>query len=356
MVGAASLRGTAPVRRSGRDEVRRALRSLAAIALLGLCLFAASPARAADPPPTPPAAPAPEAEDPDIAAAKSLFYKGVSLMNAGDDEHALDRFLRSRALFPGAKNTKNAAICLEHLGRFDEALELYEELLTKHVDALDPGDQTALQALIPALRSKVASVEIVSNVSAPVSIDGRLRGKLPLAGPIRVLPGPHVLRVELEGYLPFQGPIEATAGGRLLVDATLQPVPRPTPVVAARKPPSPKASGGAPMWAWASGGAGLALLGVAAGFGLDGLAAQRSLDDHCDADLTCPGYDPTDENARKNRGLVVFISAGAVGLAGVGVGVAGLTTGAGDEEAAGQWLLRPALAERGGGLSAQTMW
>src|SRR5690349_19216075 len=60
-----------------------------------------------------------------------LNRQGLALLDAGRYEEALDRFQRSRAEAHTFKNTTNAAICLHRLGRYDEAMELYEELLEK---------------------------------------------------------------------------------------------------------------------------------------------------------------------------------------------------------------------------------
>jgi tetratricopeptide (TPR) repeat protein len=75
-----------------------------------------------------------------LEEAKELFRRGVTLLTAGDTERALESFLGSRALVPSGKNTANAAICLERLGRYDEALEMYEEVLARFSKDLDDED------------------------------------------------------------------------------------------------------------------------------------------------------------------------------------------------------------------------
>src|SRR5262245_28072816 len=62
-----------------------------------------------------------------LESARYFFHQGVELLLANQPERALDFFLRSRELVPSAKNTIDAGICLERLGRHDEALELYED-------------------------------------------------------------------------------------------------------------------------------------------------------------------------------------------------------------------------------------
>ena len=68
----------------------------------------------------------------------------MTLLQANDVERALAYFLRSRAEQASAKNTGNAAICLSRLGRYDEALEMYEELLLRFSGDLDAEDRATL--------------------------------------------------------------------------------------------------------------------------------------------------------------------------------------------------------------------
>src|SRR5262249_48881706 len=118
-----------------------------------------------------------------------------------DIERALDRFLRSRARVPSGKNTVNAAICLNRLGRYDEALEMFEEVVTKHMADLREADRATIAPAMQALRQKVGTLEISVDVEgAAVHVDSRARGRLPLAVPLRVNAGIHRIRVIKEGY------------------------------------------------------------------------------------------------------------------------------------------------------------
>src|SRR6185503_18456536 len=65
-----------------------------------------------------------------LEQAKELFRQGNELRKVGDFQRALDFYRRSRRLVPSVPNTLNAAFCLQQLGRYDEALQLYENLLT----------------------------------------------------------------------------------------------------------------------------------------------------------------------------------------------------------------------------------
>src|SRR5688500_13447169 len=99
-----------------------------AFALLALTLPASAQEVA---PPKPDAVPAPPGspesdETRRIEDARAHFEAGVALFDEQAWDAALAEFLTSRARYPTRKNTKNAAICLRKLHRFDEALDMLE--------------------------------------------------------------------------------------------------------------------------------------------------------------------------------------------------------------------------------------
>lgn len=203
----------------------RRARLQASLAAILAILVVVGPARAQAPPAPPPSgAQQPPAASADLVIAKELFRQGVALLEAGDVERALDYFLKSRAAYPSSKNTGNAAICLDRLGRFDEALEMYEELLVKHAGELDDDDKASIGPAMAALRQKVGSIMVSANVEGAVIIDGRPRGKLPLANDIRVLRGKRSVRVLREGFEAYEGAVDVAPGDRITLNARLKPL------------------------------------------------------------------------------------------------------------------------------------
>ena len=135
-----------------------------------------------------------------LEEAKRLFRDGNELRRTGDCQRALELYLRSRALVPSVPNTINAAFCLNELKRYDEALELYEELMVRFSAELSEEDRLSLAPVMGTLREQVASLDISSNTTGLVVIDGRPRGRLPLPTALRVLAGRRTLRV-IDGRL-----------------------------------------------------------------------------------------------------------------------------------------------------------
>jgi hypothetical protein len=172
-----------------------------------------------------PAAPPPALQPTDsavLAQAKELFRRGNTLLQSGEVELALDLFQQSRALVPGVGNTMNAAISLDRLGRFDEALRNYELVLKEFQDRLTDEDRKTIGVATTTLRRKVGSIDVAANVEGVLVIDGRRRGELPLSAPIRVLPGSHTVRVIRDGYAPAEAVVPVKVGEEASVDLRLE--------------------------------------------------------------------------------------------------------------------------------------
>ena len=162
------------------------------------------------------------AQEAALARAKELFRQGVVLFQAGSTDSALELFLQSREAFSSSKNTMNAAICLERLERFDEALEMYEQVLRLHDDELDEENRASVQTTIRRLSAKVGTLRVSSNVSGSLVVDGRLRGAVPMRAPLRLVPGRHVIRVLADGHATFETDVQVRAGDTGTVDAKLE--------------------------------------------------------------------------------------------------------------------------------------
>jgi PEGA domain len=158
-----------------------------------------------------------------LVQAKELFRRGVALLNAGQTEPALEAFLRSRAVLPSSKNTVNAAICLERLGRYDEAFELYQEVVARFAGDLAPEDRENLAPVIAALRKKIGYLELSANAAGAVTVAGRPRGVLPFNAALPILPGRQTIRIQKDGYDPFESTVELRAGDTKRMNARLEP-------------------------------------------------------------------------------------------------------------------------------------
>ncbi len=165
-------------------------------------------------------APSPEAE-PALERAKDLFRRGNELRKSGDCQAALPLYLASRELVASAANTMNAAYCMHQLHREDEALDLYEELLSRFPTDLTEQDRSAIAPEMLSLRRSLGTLEVSANVTGAVVIDGRMRGKLPLLAPLRLTAGRHLVRVIKDGFETFERAVDSEAGKTAVIDAVL---------------------------------------------------------------------------------------------------------------------------------------
>ena len=145
--------------------------------------------------------PPPRAQTPDVKAqAQRLFQEGRALEGEGKLDAALARYLASRDILPRKSNTKNAAVCLDKLGRSAEAIPLYEEVLERFRGELTPEEQKAMIDDVRRLRETVATLHVIDGEGA-LFVDGKELGLLPRQCPVYLPPGRHTVRVNRRAVL-----------------------------------------------------------------------------------------------------------------------------------------------------------
>ena len=206
---------------------RRAHAIAAALIVTVLCGEAHAQGRGKPKPPSPaakPTAPPPSVPPTDTSKeeAKAHFDKGIKLLTENAWDAALAEFVRSRELYPTKAATKNAAIALRELKRFDDALDMLEGLV-RQFPQLSEEERRAFAKEMSELRGLVGSVDIrVAETAATVSVDGNDRGTTPLLGAVRVPAGSHYIRVFKQGFAPFERRIVVAGGESRAVDVKLE--------------------------------------------------------------------------------------------------------------------------------------
>jgi hypothetical protein len=158
------------------------------------------------------------------AEAKERFDKGIALVAQQAWSAALAEFLESRRLYPTRNAAQNAAYCSKRLGRFDEALDLYEGVLRDYPD-LDEAKKKEVQRAVTELRGLVGSIDFdAGEPGAVIVVDGKERGVYPPPGPLRVSAGSHVVRVFKKGFAPIEVRVDVAGRGIARIDATLAPL------------------------------------------------------------------------------------------------------------------------------------
>lgn len=157
--------------------------------------------------------------------ARQHFEKGIALFEEESWDPALAEFLRSREVFATRAATKNAALCLRKLDRFDEALDLFQALLREFPN-LPSEDRALAESAIKSLSALVGGIDVrASESGAVIVVDGRERGTVP-SPPVRVNAGTHLVRLSREGFLPFETQVKVAGAQTVVVQAKLAPLTR----------------------------------------------------------------------------------------------------------------------------------
>jgi hypothetical protein len=170
------------------------------------------------------AAPAPalaqSAKDKDRAS--ELKKKGDAAMVSLRYEEAIEAYKQAYEITGDPALLYNRGRALQGLGLFPEALEQLEAFKQQASPAL-LSRVPALESLITEVRSKIASVLVLSNAKkARILIRSKVVGTTPLGGHIKLNAGPALVEVEAEGYLPFKQTVELPGGGDIEIQANLK--------------------------------------------------------------------------------------------------------------------------------------
>ena len=299
---------------------------------LGLALYTATAHGQAPPSPSAGAQAGPDGAEPaatsTTARADALFTEGLALLKAESFALACAKFEESHSLDPAPGTLFNLATCEEGRGRFATAARRWREAAT--LLPADDSRRPKAEKNAAEAEGKAARLVLRPAPQAPpgtaVTLDGRPLGAAELAAAILVDPGDHRIVVTAPGYEPRDFTTTAGSGESKEVSVTPGPAvraPKATPPPAAPTAPAPfslsaflsqhKAS-------FATLGAGIALAAAGTGVASDIVSGRYSaFVQKCNSP---PGCTHADKDAMAGQGIavnVLFATAGAAGLAAVGI-------------------------------------
>ena len=280
------------------------------------------------------------------AAAIELFQRGRQLIKEGDWEGGCASIEASVKRVPAVSPLLNIALCREHEGRVATAWAVVERARVQNRETQSEKRRAELEAsateISARLRPRLPRLRLVGAPGAQGLRVTTASGELPLDTPVPLDPGSHTVVISAVGHADARRDVvlregellalEVTAGPLLEKGAVAEPlatspaVPTQTAPPAATTP-APEDANTVPAWVWVTGGLGLALGAGAIGFAVDSANVAAAQEERCGSDLVCDedlAYDPRDDNARKDRGLVLAIALGVGGLGGLVASVAGL--------------------------------
>ncbi len=178
----------------------------------------------------------------DKAKARASFIQGQTLYRQGKFQQALEAFREAARHTRHPSITVNMAQCHRNLNQPKKALFFYKLYLSQwkrqypdkpvtyeaevkvHIRKLSERiqrEQARRLATSPTGHIRVLGVMVGR---AQILVDDAPRGVTPLARPIKVTAGKHVVRVEAEGFHPWRGKVTVKAGAEVPVQVELKPI------------------------------------------------------------------------------------------------------------------------------------
>ncbi|AUX24962.1 uncharacterized protein SOCEGT47_055030 [Sorangium cellulosum] len=159
------------------------------------------------------------AETPGAAEAEALTDKARQLYDEGLAALDQSRWVEAHASFLAAwrierhyQIASNLGVAELRLGKYRDAAEHLSWYL-REAPATRVTQRQRAEVLLKEALAKVAAITVKTEPEgAEVTVDGAEMGRTPLALPVFLEPGQHMIQVELDGYKPAQERIEPKAG------------------------------------------------------------------------------------------------------------------------------------------------
>jgi hypothetical protein len=263
----------------------------------------------------------------ELERARSTFRAAMALEAANDWGGALAKFREVAAVKTSAQVQFHIGRCLEHLGKWTEALGQYRLA----ADSVEPAKKDVLKEIEAArqsLEARIPKLTIRRGIGADsvtISLDGLPLGAPMIGSEMKVDPGPHTIVATEDGKERFSQKVAVNENeaksmtidiqpNKPLVSASADSAARPVPDT---KPQASARAGGSRTLGYVVGGVGLASLVASGAFFLMRQQTIDELDKVC-VDGHCP---PESKSTEDDGKLYQSISQGTLALGVVGVAV-----------------------------------
>ncbi|MCA9623862.1 MAG: PEGA domain-containing protein [Myxococcales bacterium] len=181
-----------------------------------------------------PRAPTPEA----VEAARQHYRRGTTLYQEGDYKLALIEFEKAYQKAPNYRVLYNIGQVNIQLNNYAAALSTLTRYLAEGKDEVPEDRRAAIEAELPQLRARTATITITSNVlGAEVLIDGVPCGWTPVEDLV-IDAGAHNITLNLEGRSTSEY-VTLAGGETQVLEVALRGVSEPAPRVVVPPPPAP---------------------------------------------------------------------------------------------------------------------
>ncbi|MBI5499512.1 MAG: PEGA domain-containing protein [Deltaproteobacteria bacterium] len=170
--------------------------------------------------------------------ARVLYEAGAAAFDGGDFATARAKFEESYALFASLRTLFSLGVCQHALGDFAAAVRSLDQYL-REAGAEAPAELRAqAEMLLGEMRAQLGRLDVRVNVEdAEILVDGVVAGRSPLAAPVEVGPGWHVVEARREGFRGEPQRVNASPGEVASVALALEELPAPPPPPVEPPPP-----------------------------------------------------------------------------------------------------------------------
>lgn len=150
-----------------------------------------------------------------LARGDKLAARGKIEQAFAQFEAALADYQAAYEAYPDPQIYFPIAQAEQRLGRFVEALQHYQELLSDS-KALSPQLRAQVQARLDEVRKNLAALVLdVEPSGADILVDGKPAGRSPMTQPIFIEPGQHTYAISRSGYRAEEGKVDLLPGKEL---------------------------------------------------------------------------------------------------------------------------------------------
>jgi hypothetical protein len=136
---------------------------------------------------------------------------------------ALASFRKAHAAKASAATASRVANALYQLDRTLEAHDAYKSLLAEHGSLMFQKSKKQAADRLEELAEKFGTLSVtVSEPGAAIRVDDEDVGKSPLAAPVRLLVGPHSVRVSMRGFESYSEAVKVVAKREAKLDIKLK--------------------------------------------------------------------------------------------------------------------------------------
>lgn len=162
-----------------------------------------------------------------LQEARERFDRGLALFNDNERAAALAEFRRAYKVIPNPLVLYNIGLTYAALQRPVEAVDTLETVLADP-SGLNEAQIERAQNTLQEQARRIARVDVQTNVPATLLLNGLELARSPLAAPLRVPQGTHIIGATAPDYLPRNQELTVAGAEEVTVRLELQPAQRST--------------------------------------------------------------------------------------------------------------------------------